>query len=326
MTLIKVGLVGTGYAAKLRAETIQADPRSQLVAVAGHDPTKTASFAQAFGASALSSWTELIHQADLDLIIIATVNRDHGAIAQAALQTGKHVVVEYPLSLQVSEAETLIALATDQQKLLHVEHIELLSGIHQALAAALPEIGAPFYASYLSLNPQNPAPQKWTYQSELFGFPFMGALSRLHRLTNLFGTVASVSGQAEFSGSFGPPDSFTSCLCTAQLRFTSGLIADVVYGKGEAIWQGARSLNIHGETGGLVFDGEQAELILPQETRSLDVGSRRGLFARDTTMVLDHLTQGTELYVTPAASLYALKVADAIQQSAASGTTIDLET
>ncbi len=38
---LKVGLVGTGYAAKLRAQTLQSEPRSDLVAIAGHTPEKT---------------------------------------------------------------------------------------------------------------------------------------------------------------------------------------------------------------------------------------------------------------------------------------------
>lgn len=37
---VRVGLVGTGYAAKLRAETLQKDERSQLIAIVGHTPEK----------------------------------------------------------------------------------------------------------------------------------------------------------------------------------------------------------------------------------------------------------------------------------------------
>ena len=193
---LKVGLVGTGYAAKLRAEAIQADSRSQLVAVVGHDLARTTTFCETYEAEALTSWQALLDHDQIDLVVIATVNRDHGAIAQAALQAGKHVVVEYPLSLDVAEAEALMALAKAQGKLLHVEHIELLGGLHQALVKSLPQIGAVFYARYATINPQRPAPQKWTYQPELFGFPFMGATSRIHRLTDLIGKVATVSCQA----------------------------------------------------------------------------------------------------------------------------------
>jgi biliverdin reductase len=320
---IRVGLIGTGYAAKLRAETLQADLRSHLVAVAGHYPDSTAAFSQTYSAEAIDSWTELI-ASDLDLVVIATVNRDHGAIAAAALQAGKHVVVEYPLALEIAAAEALIALAQTQNKLLHVEHIELLSGIHQAVVDALPAIGTPFYVRYASINPQRPAPQKWTYQPELFGFPLIGAVSRIHRLTNLFGPVATVNCEARFWSNSGLSSSYASCICTAHLRFTSGLVAEVIYGKGESLWQAERTLVIQAEQGAILIDGEQGRLVQADGERSLDMGTRRGLFARDTTMVLDHLTTGAPLYVTSAASLYALKVADAARRSAETGQTVYL--
>ena len=63
-------------------------------------------------------------------------------------------------------------------------------------------------------------------------------------------------------------------------------------------------------------------MIQSGETTPIEVGTRRGLFAKDTTMVLDHLFHGTPLYVTPEASLYTLKVADAIQRAAQTGLTI----
>ena len=45
-TPIRVGLVGTGFVAKLRAEILQQDGRAKLVAVVGSTPEKTAEFAQ----------------------------------------------------------------------------------------------------------------------------------------------------------------------------------------------------------------------------------------------------------------------------------------
>ncbi|MCU0568467.1 MAG: Gfo/Idh/MocA family oxidoreductase [Oculatellaceae cyanobacterium Prado106] len=323
--MLKVGLVGTGYAARLRADTLQGDERAELVAIAGHTPDKTAAFNQPYGAQIFESWQALIDQSEIDLVIIAGVNRDHGAIAQAALEADKHVVVEYPLSLDVVEAEAIVQLAKDSGKFLHVEHIELLSGIHQTILEVLPAIATPFYVRYASLNPQHPAPHKWTYQPELFGFPLVGALSRVNRLIDLFGSVSSVSGQARFWGGGNSSSFYTSCMCTAQLQFTSGLIADVIYGKGEAIWQADRTLTVQGEQGAIVIDGEQGQLIQANETKPLTVGSRRGLFAKDTGMVLDHLTTGAPLYVTPEQSLYALKVADAIRRSVEVGDRIQLE-
>ncbi|NJP12213.1 MAG: Gfo/Idh/MocA family oxidoreductase [Leptolyngbyaceae cyanobacterium RU_5_1] len=331
---VRVGLVGTGYAAMRRADSLQMEPRAQLVAIAGHTLERTQTFSQPYGAIACGSWAELIARSDIDLVIIATINRDHGAISRAALQANKHVVVEYPLSLSVAEADELIELSKAQNRLLHVEHIELMGGVHQALKTALPLIGTVFSARYATLKPERPAPQRWTYHPDLFGFPLVGALSRLHRLTDLFGAVATVSCQAQF---WEPtPNSvetrliaslphYTTCLCTAQLRFKTGVLAEVTYGKGEALWQAERKFEVQGEKGALILDGDQGTLVQADGSHAIAVGGRRGLFAKDTALVLDHLTTEAPLYVSPAASAYTLKVADAARRSAETGATIALE-
>ncbi|WP_448561522.1 Gfo/Idh/MocA family protein [Trichothermofontia sp.] len=318
---LKIGLVGTGYAANARAEVLQWDKRVQLTAVAGHSPTKTQAFAQTYGLAACDTWEVLVNRADLDLIVIATANHLHGPIVRAALEAGKHVVVEFPLTLDFSEAASLLARARSQQCLLHVEHIELLGGLHQASRQFLPQVGAVFAVDYATVHPQRPAPRRWTYHRDWFGFPLIGALSRIHRLTDLFGTVAMVSCQLRYGEgpTIAPSDAYyTTCLCQAQLQFDNGVLATVTYGKGEALWQAARSLTIQGDRGALIFEGDAGQLVTATGTQDLPLSSRRGLFAQDMQQVLAHLQDGTPLYVTPEASLYALKVADAARQSAAS--------
>jgi biliverdin reductase len=317
---VRVGLVGTGYAAKLRAEALIGDQRTNLVAIAGHHPENTAAFAQKYQTEVLTDWGKLVEREDIDLVVISTINRDHGAIAREALLQGKHVIVEYPLSLDVIEAQELIALAKSQNKLLHVEHIELLGGLHQAVRENLGEVGDIFYVRYSTINPQHPAPRRWTYNHELFGFPLIGALSRLHRLTNLFGKVLSVNCHHRYWQT--EPDYYQTCFCISQLCFENGLLAQVVYGKGETLWEAERKLEVHGEKGGLIFDGDRGVLIKSGGKTPIEVGTRRGLFAKDTNMVLDHLFYGTPLYVTPEESLYVLQVADAIQRAAQTGLTI----
>jgi biliverdin reductase len=263
----------------------------------------------------------LVARPELDLIAICTINCEHAAIARAALEAGKHVIVEYPLALNAREGKELVALAQQQGKLLHVEHIELLGGLHQAVRQHLPHIGSPFYARYATLLGQRPAPRRWTYHQEMFGFPLIAALSRIHRFTDLFGKVESVSCQSRL---WDAPESgyFTTCLCAAQLRFSNGLIAEIIYGKGEIIWQEHRTLELQGEEGALTFEGEVGNLVRGTETLPIEVGSRRGLFVKDTELVLDYLWENKPLYVTAEASLYALKVADAAWQSAKMGNTI----
>ncbi len=320
---VNVGLVGTGFVAKLRADALQSDPRAKLCTVVGHNAAKTQAFAEPYGAEVLSSWVDLIHRAELDLIIISTINRDHGAIAYAALNAGKHVVVEYPLAIELAEAEKIVTLARSLNQLLHIEHLELLGGVHQAFKAALPRIGAVRYARYATITTQRPVGDRWTYEPDLFGFPLMGALSRLHRLTDVFGAVKHVNCQMQ---TWHHPDqtAYHSSLCSAQLKFENGVLADVVYGKGEQFWQSERSLVVEGEHGALVFEGDEGTLVNADGREMLEVGARRGLFVKDTVMVLDCLTAQQPLYVTPEESLYTLKVADSARRSAETGQAVSM--
>ncbi|RMF22759.1 MAG: gfo/Idh/MocA family oxidoreductase, partial [Cyanobacteria bacterium J083] len=260
----------------------------------------------------------------IDLVIICTINRDHGAITQAALEADKHVIVEYPLALCPYEAKNLIDLAKKKDKLLHVEHMELIGGLHQTIRSFLPQIGELAYARYATISSQAGRQKKWSYNYEMFGFPLSAALSRIHRLTNLFGSVQQVSCQSRFWQS-EDAGYFSACLCNAQLYFSQGVTAEITYGKGDVFTHSYRNFEIHGKEGTLIFAGEEGYLWRGKKKISLPVTPRRGLFAQDTRMVLDYLWENKPLYVQPTDSLYALTVADVARISAATGKTITLD-
>jgi biliverdin reductase len=318
---LRVGLVGTGFAAKVRAQTIQAEARTQLVAIAGRNPMRTNEFAADFGAPQITDWRTLVAMPEIDLVVVATINCDHGEIVRAAITAGKHTIVEYPLSLDPQDAAEIIALAQTKGVLLHVEHIELLGGLHQTMRQWLGHLGEVYYARYSTIVPQRSVPQKWTYNRSEFGFPLSAALSRLHRFSDLFGSIESINCHNRYAGGVG--DYYQTCLCTAQFRFkNTNAIGEVVYGKGEGLWQDSRKFEVHGEQGALVFNGDEGLLIQGDVTTTLDLGSRRGLFAKDTEFVLDCLLNGQPNYVTPAASLATLRVADAARVSAETRRTV----
>jgi biliverdin reductase len=322
---IRVGLVGTGFAAKIRAQTLVAEPRTQLIAVAGRDPERTGAFADAFAVQAIADWQTLVTREDIDLVIVSTANSQHSAIVRAAIMAGKHTIVEYPLTLDPSDGAEIIALAARHGVMLHVEHIELLGGLHQTMGEWLSTIGEVYHARYTTIVTQRPAPRKWTFHRSEFGFPLTGALSRLHRFSDLFGAVKSINCQNQYWG--GEGEYYGTCLCTAQLRFEhSNAIGEVVYGKGEGLWENTRKFEVHGANGAMIFNGDEGVLIQADKSTPLDLGSRKGLFARDTEFAIEQLLDGKPNYVTPIASLATLCVADAARVSAETGEVVRLGT
>ncbi|WP_434686960.1 Gfo/Idh/MocA family protein [Pseudanabaena minima] len=320
---LRVGIVGSGFVAKLRAEILSQDPRMTLVAIAGN-PEKTKAIAQELAIPNVHQyWSELVVRPDIDLVVICNVNRDHGAVVGQALRSGKHVIVEYPLSFNLAEGEELVKLAQQQNLMLHVEHIELLGGVHQLVMEHLAKVGKPFYARYSTKSPQRPVPDKWTYKPDLFGFPLTAAVSRLNRIIVLFGKVRAVSCQLRYRGDH-LPHHFTSCVCNAQLQFENGVLADVSYSKGEDFWQPERIMELQGSQGALIFSGDKGKLVTADGEMELDAGTTRGLFKKDTENVLSHLFTGTPLYTNHESILHSLAVANAAEKSATTNQIVTL--
>jgi scyllo-inositol 2-dehydrogenase (NADP+) len=116
MTL-SVGLIGYGLAGSVfHAPLIDAVERLSLTAVSTTRPVARDDVRVTPDPEALFA------DRDLDLIVIASPNRSHFPLAKAALLAGKHVVVDKPLTVTPEEADALIALATEQRRVLTVFH------------------------------------------------------------------------------------------------------------------------------------------------------------------------------------------------------------
>ncbi|MFD1627178.1 oxidoreductase [Azospirillum griseum] len=118
---LSVGLLGFGLAGSVfHAPLIQCEPRLRLAAIASSRTEEIRKAAPE--AVAHASPAAIIADPDIDVVVIATPNTSHAALARAALLAGKHVVVDKPMATSVREADQLIELAHRQDRLLTVFH------------------------------------------------------------------------------------------------------------------------------------------------------------------------------------------------------------
>jgi predicted dehydrogenase len=116
---IKVGLVGFGISAKVfHAPFITTNPKYQLVSVV--ERNKQESAAKFPFVQVVKSIEELLQNESIDLVVITTPNETHFPYAKAALEAGKHVVLEKPVTNTSAEARQLIDLANSSGKVLSV--------------------------------------------------------------------------------------------------------------------------------------------------------------------------------------------------------------
>ena len=93
-----------------------------LAAVCDSDSAKAGEQAETHGVPALE-WPAILSEPGLPAVAIAAPAARHHALARAALRAGKHVFVEKPLALYVSEAEELCQLAETADRRLMVGHL-----------------------------------------------------------------------------------------------------------------------------------------------------------------------------------------------------------
>lgn len=121
---IRVALIGYGFAGQtFHAPLIGATPGLHLQLIGSRDPAKVAA---GLAASGLAEATTVVDpfaaatDAHADLVVIATPNDSHAPLARAALDAGKHVVVDKPFALDLGQARELSALAEQRGRLLSV--------------------------------------------------------------------------------------------------------------------------------------------------------------------------------------------------------------
>jgi predicted dehydrogenase len=113
---LQVGVIGAGWwATYAHIPAIKAHPRAALFAVQCRSQDKADKVARDFGAAhAVTDPLALLDLPGLDAVVIATTPNVHHAQAKAALERGKHVLLEKPMTFTAAEAKELCELAEAQ--------------------------------------------------------------------------------------------------------------------------------------------------------------------------------------------------------------------
>lgn len=121
MQQVKIGVVGVGGIAGCHLKAYQGNPRAELVAVSDINAERAAAVADRWGASrSYSDPLELFCDPDVEAVSICTWNNTHAELAVAAIEAGKHVLVEKPMSRTYVEAQRLEDVVKAHDRILQV--------------------------------------------------------------------------------------------------------------------------------------------------------------------------------------------------------------
>ncbi len=118
---VKTAVIGIGYLGKEHARIYRELGTSELVGVADSDPSRKEK-AEELGIPFYTDYKDLLGK--VQAVSIATPTFTHHAIARHFLEAGIHTLIEKPITLKLSDADELIALARQKNLALQVGHLE----------------------------------------------------------------------------------------------------------------------------------------------------------------------------------------------------------
>jgi predicted dehydrogenase len=134
--MLKVAIVGCGKIADAHASQIQRIRGCEIVGVCDREPLMARQLYERFPIKRyFSVLSELLTEAQPDVIHVTTPAESHFDIARFCLERGRHVYVEKPVTLNAPEAQTLIKLAEERGLKMTAGHDDQFSHVARRMRA-----------------------------------------------------------------------------------------------------------------------------------------------------------------------------------------------
>jgi predicted dehydrogenase len=207
---IKIGVLGAGHLGKIHLRLLKESARYDLVGFYDTQPQQAARIAREFGYRSFNDINSLLESVDVVDIVTPTVT--HYELAKSALERGKHVFLEKPITTTVEEAKDLVELAKKKNLQGMVGQVERFN---PAFMAARPHIKHPMFIESHRLAEFNPRGTDVSVVLDLM----------IHDIDAVLSVVSSKVVDVQASGVSVISD--TPDIANARLRFENGCVANL---------------------------------------------------------------------------------------------------
>jgi predicted dehydrogenase len=208
--MLKAGVLGAGHLGKIHLKLLNQSEKFELAGF--YDPSKenAVKVAEEFGYHIFDSIEELIDAVDVVDIVTPTLN--HYDCAKMAIQKGKHIFIEKPITKTVTEAEELRDLVKQQNVRGQVGHVERFNPAFLAVKA---KIKNPMFIETHRLSEFNPRGTDVPVVLDLM----------IHDIDIILSVVPSKVKNVHASGVTVISD--TPDIANARLEFENGCVANL---------------------------------------------------------------------------------------------------
>jgi predicted dehydrogenase len=153
--MINIGVIGYGYWGPNMVRNFYANREAKVVQVCDVNKERLALVESGYPTiKTTTDFKELVKDPGIDAVVIATPVSYHFPTAKEALENGKHVLLEKPMTSTVEESEKLIELAEKKDKRLMVDHTFLYTGAVKKMKELVQsgELGELYYFDSVRVN------------------------------------------------------------------------------------------------------------------------------------------------------------------------------
>lgn len=129
--MLKIGVLGAGHLGKIHLRLLQASNKYELIGFHDADEIHAKEIEKEFGIPAFASIRELIAQ--VEVIDVVTPTTTHFENAVKAIEAGKHLFIEKPITATIQEADKLVSLAEKHGIKGQVGHVERFNPAFRAV-------------------------------------------------------------------------------------------------------------------------------------------------------------------------------------------------
>lgn len=356
MSKIKIGIIGTGVGIRTHLKGFQLCENAEILAICGSCKTRSQEFAERYNIPiACADYKELCDISEIDLVCVTSPNKYHFPAVKYAIEKGKHIICEKPLSDDLSEVYEMVNDIKQYNKIAIIDHQLRYNPYIQKIKAIInsEEIG---HVYAVKLNQQGTgfanaaADWCWSFDGKEGGGVRLAMASHFNDLIQYWFNnreIISINAflnpvtkhRKDKDGKIREVDAST--ICTAQINFADELCVQYYINAGSYV--GSRfDISIFGDQGEIHYSLDDKLSIYKRD----DIGHKQivnvnGVF-EDEKQNKVSIFSGSFRYFAPCIieairdenysliansthfedAIYNLQILDAIKQSANNGTIV----
>ena len=329
--MYKIGIAGTGHIANVHVKSINKIKKLKLVGVYSHSKERAEKFARKFGIETYDDYDDLLD--NIDIIDITSKNSDHYPQILEAVNKGKKVIVEKPITLTAKDAKIIAKECANKNIKLTVISQHRYNKTTKILKEFIANgrLGNIFLAKASfkwSRNQSYYDARPWR-KSKLEGGLILNAMIHfIDLLTYLFGDVNDVYCKVKSVKNLGVEDS-----AIALLSFNNGVMCEID-GTTSTVSNMPNKIEVHGTKGSLGFSAENFSewYLTPGKIRNRLISyfrsyklEKKGKIKDQIRDFVDCLEQNRKPESNEQAALKVMEVISALHESAKMNKKVDVK-